>query len=991
MKNLVRTLSLILVTFPLIAFSQSKDTTKNNKQEVGNVQSLGQKIKGTTYQGIVVDSVTKEPIQSAVVYLMGITRGEQFITRSVVTDKKGKFKIEVSGPSKLEVSCMGYKIYTQRVHDKGSMIRYATNKYGVFEESLITSKTDLGVIRLAPDPYNVDEVVVRARKDMFEQHGDTTRIFPRLAKTMEGDALIEVIKMIPGFKVGKDGSIYEDGKLIERTYVNNQLLFGSDPRTAFLKLSATSALAIDTYDEEVDEAEKHLTKRQRRRVANIKTAEELKRYSILDLFAEGGIDHDKDIDGERHKRFGLKGSWAQYQVGRKLEFAAKTNNMVINQDPFMGLNFKSGNPKETEASFAFEKSYSDSVYSNYSKQKVYSPHTQSVNGSYVFSDKRNNTESVSKSQYFPTSYFNTQLIDQKNSNETMNQSHKLKLNYNNRKGAYSGRPTYQIDLLTYYAKSENFALQSNTTTTDGVAASSINNESDNKSDIFDIEVSTNIQKKIFQKQLNKLLREYRKKPDNKWMGFNSNLSILAKVIYKENNGNNLRKYEMSDVAGTNLTNLTIDGEAPYLGGYFSVVPSISCNGKSDFAKGLYSNRDIRLWFEGIYTRSKSYKLAFNQATGEIDNAYSGEVIENNKSFVVRSMINRSWLSGYSFDATIDYELVKVENDERMPNDIFTSKTFNKFEYSVGIRKGYFDLTLNSTNDLPTVNQLSTILNSDDPMNLRAGNPNLKSSRLHSASLRFNNRTRAKKRKINVLGSISGSITTDPIIMTRRYFSGSTILSDYEDYVAAAGSRLYIPENVDKHYSMNGTLTLSYFNQPSNTTVNFKVEGTWSNPLTSLDGLLLRNKNTNANVMLGITSTPTSKVRINIENNTSFAWQKNDKFNDRSRNNFLQASVRYDFLNRMTMTTTYKNDFQKSYTMGTTIDRNSLDISMGARIFRKRNGTLSVNVYNLFNDNSGYSLNINDQYISERWEQLFSRYYSISFQYKFNSIDHKKGR
>jgi hypothetical protein len=228
-------------------------------------------------------------------------------------------------------------------------------------------------------------------------------------------------------------------------------------------------------------------------------------------------------------------------------------------------------------------------------------------------------------------------------------------------------------------------------------------------------------------------------------------------------------------------------------------------------------------------------------------------------------------------------------------------------------------------------------------------------------------------------------------MNRRYFSETTILPEYENYEAVAGARLYIPMNVGSHYSLKSNVSFSYLNQPSNTTINLAINGSWSNPLASIDNRILRNKNTNANVMLSINSTPSTKLRINIDNTTSFAWQHNDVFKDRSHNNFFQTKVRYDFLNRMTMTTTYKNDYQKSHTTGMLISRNSMDISLGARIFRKRNGTLSANVYNLFNDKPGYSLNITDQYIAERWEQLFTRFYTISFQYKFNSIDHKKKR
>ena len=186
MKNYLPTFKMImmLIILPLAALSQN-----NTKVESIDYST-------TIYSGTVIDSATRKPIQSAVVYLMGIDE-DNLITRSTVTDKKGKFEIKVTGPSKLEISCLGYKLYSQRVQRKGISVKYYTDEFGQNQKDVSGNKFDLGVVRLAPDPYKLDEVVVKSRKQMFEQRGDTTRIFPRLARTMEGDALIEVLKMIP--------------------------------------------------------------------------------------------------------------------------------------------------------------------------------------------------------------------------------------------------------------------------------------------------------------------------------------------------------------------------------------------------------------------------------------------------------------------------------------------------------------------------------------------------------------------------------------------------------------------------------------------------------------------------------------------------------------------------------------------------------------------------------------------------------------------------
>jgi hypothetical protein len=178
-------------------------------------------------------------------------------------------------------------------------------------------------------------------------------------------------------------------------------------------------------------------------------------------------------------------------------------------------------------------------------------------------------------------------------------------------------------------------------------------------------------------------------------------------------------------------------------------------------------------------------------------------------------------------------------------------------------------------------------------------------------------------------------------------------------------------------------------QRINTSIALGFQGSYSNPYASINEDLIRNKNGNATTYLSIISTPTRKLRINISERLTYSWQKNNHFKDRSRQNNFSVNARYDFLLRYTLNTTFKSHVHKAYTTGQTIDQNSLNISLGARLLKKRNGLLSFNVSNLFNDKSGYNLSINDQAITEQWTQNFARFYSISFQYKFNSIDHTK--
>ena len=923
-----------------------------------------------TYQGVVVDSATNEPIQSAVVYLMGVTDlYKEIITKSTVTDKKGRFEILVAGPSKLEISCLGYKLHTQRIythHANSNQTSVSFNSMGIITDQQ-KQAIDLGKIKLAPDPYNADEVVVRARINMFEQRGDTTRIFPRLTKTLEGDALIEVIKQIPGFKV--DGNtIYENGKKIERTYVNNTLLFGQEPITAFLKLSAESALLIDTYDEEITDTEKKLTNTSAdtRRVANITTTKKVHEYLTMELLAESGVDHNKDIDGERNLRYGISGDIGLFKVGTQLSLLAKNNDLAITRSKWTDrIGFQNGNPKETEVALRYERQLGDSIYEERAKRKVYTHHGMLLT-EYTFSDKKNINEGKSTSEYFPTNYFTTSIIENANNSTSKTQSHMGYVNYM----GFKEFPFY-VNVRATYDKNDNFNESMSSTTNDGVQISKTINNTQNKNDRFNINSSITFNQDLF-----------------KWESATEakgiDLSLDNHIQYSKNNGDGLRMYTLEDQQGTNITNLVMDTDNPNI----NIGNRLELEWRKYSYKTSKSSR-IGLTATHRYTNKKEKKIGINQATNEIDNAYSGDYTYNHKSLMFELKYGKVWSKRISSSIGVSYNMQTIKNDQIVPNEEFIEKDFNNMDVNFSLSLYNFMFALNTSSGLPSVEQLSSVLDNSNPMYLHAGNPNLKSERRYGANLNYSNRSFDKTRKVNIQAYANAMLSKDPITQIRHYFDKTTILKEYENYEAPAGATLYIPQNVGEYISVSGQVTLTHMIQRINTTIGLGIRGTYRNPYASINDKLMRNEQKDAAVEFSLQSTPNRNLRIGIENRLGFNWQENDSFKDRSKNNEFTINVRIDFLNRMTFTPEFSNKFNKAYTTGTTLEQNSLNLSLGVRMLKKRNGTLSINAYNIFNDNEGYYISVSDQAITESWSQRFARFYSISFKYKFNTIDHTK--
>ncbi|MBO7213354.1 MAG: hypothetical protein J6U99_02215 [Rikenellaceae bacterium] len=141
------------------------------------------------YKGQIVDSTDLTPLPKAVIHL--VSKLQTGLTSQwIIADTSGKFNFEVYNfcPSRIEISMLGYKLKTIHL-DKSEPF------------------CNLGKIKLSVDDINIDEATVRARQRISLLKGDTLRIVAPVAKTMKGDALIEILRQVPELTVNQDGSV----------------------------------------------------------------------------------------------------------------------------------------------------------------------------------------------------------------------------------------------------------------------------------------------------------------------------------------------------------------------------------------------------------------------------------------------------------------------------------------------------------------------------------------------------------------------------------------------------------------------------------------------------------------------------------------------------------------------------------------------------------------------------------------------------------------
>lgn len=230
------------------------------------------------FTGSVVDSLTNEPLPGAFVSLINKNGSAH-----CATDKDGKFHfafMESGAQARIEITMLGYRIAKKTVD---------TDREDV----------DAGVFYMVPDPEELDASIVKGRRLLFKEQGDTVLFFPSSLLLGAAASAMDALSMMPGVEVTEQG-IAVRGKNVERTYVNGKLIYGKDdPTTALEYIDAKDVAAILAYDE-YDEKEQlmHGEHGEKRRVLNVVTFDLFDHSIIAKVMAQGGVDTGKDPDGK---------------------------------------------------------------------------------------------------------------------------------------------------------------------------------------------------------------------------------------------------------------------------------------------------------------------------------------------------------------------------------------------------------------------------------------------------------------------------------------------------------------------------------------------------------------------------------------------------------------------------------------------------------------------------------------------------------------------
>jgi hypothetical protein len=300
-------------------------------------------------------------------------------------------------------------------------------------------------------------------------------------------------------------------------------------------------------------------------------------------------------------------------------------------------------------------------------------------------------------------------------------------------------------------------------------------------------------------------------------------------------------------------------------------------------------------------------------------------------------------------------------------------------------KGW-SMSYSSQAQTPSVQQLRHRVDDTNPLSLTAGNPDLKQVVVHSFTVGWHPSNMAGKHI--VMWNANASFQVHPIVSRTTFFSADTILQEYDNYTAKAGSQLLSWENAP--YGLTFSTNLMETSQWGGA---WKIS-TQLRPSLSYRfmpqyfGEILDNTTEWApSLNVGGNLYPLRGVSLGLNADMGYirAWNQSGSLDNRAVRGTIGLQAKADFLKIAFFTGNYSWDLYKDFSapaMGSSIHR--LNLSVGIGLLKDKALKISLSGIDLLRGGTQYQVTVGASAITRTWTPVYGRYFLLDISYRFNN-------
>jgi len=893
---------------------------------------VGTKAKGTYFRAIVLDSLTREPIEFATLHAKYV--GDQQPRKYALTDSAGVVVLQglPVGRATITFEYMGYKS-KKFTHD----IKKGANEYG---ELLVSEDNQI-----------LDAVVVSGVANQMVIKKDTIEYNASSYKIQDTDMLEELIKKLPGVEIDESGNITANGKTINKVMIDGKEFFLDDPNLATKNIPAKIVEKVRVVERKSEQAQ----------FTGIDDGDE---ETVLDLGIKAGMMQGwfGNLSGGLGNPLASGGDMKYEGAAMIGRFTDKTQISII----------ANGNNTNNRGFSDMAGSMMGGMRGGGGGWMGRGITTSWMGGVNANTNLKQENSDIQGNLMYSGS---DRLIEETKDRTTMLAPDKNL--YNHESGydkTYSDGIRFGGEWDMKLSKNVSFLLRPNVNIGRGDYESFNEFNTRTNADSTNRGYSRDYGENHNERIGGMMLWRFRFNKPGRTMSLNMN------VNYSNNESDGYNKSEthyfknnMIDSTSIIDQNVLRQEKSNNITARLSYIEPM---GKNFFVEGTYrySYRKTDSDKE-TYSRDAAgnYNILDERYTTNYDNTFVTQQAELN-------FMKQEEKYNITIGASMQPSYTKSVGEGRD-----TSYTVTNFSPAARIDYRFSDdkflrVRYRGRTSQPSINQLMPVNDNSDPLKQTVGNPNLDPEFTHSLSTEYRSNNRAKFSFFSAGADFS--FTQNDIVAKKYYTEEGVQISTYENAdknVYSASGRIMVNTPIAKsNFSVNSFTMVRYNNSYS----YVRDAGDWTENETSnlniSQMLRLTYRNDWAEVIVG--------GRVNYRN----AWYTVSSMDDVSTwTNSINGSINFTIPGGLNLVSDINHTFYVGYDEGYNEPVTVWNASLAKNLF-KNTATLKFKVYDILKQSRNTSVTTTENYVQNVTNNTLGQYFMVTLTWRFGNFGNQKG-
>ena len=898
-----------------------------------------------TVSGTIIDTNDNSPLIGTHIFLKN---GANTQTTASDVDGVFEFKNVADGNYQLEVSYIGYQIFSQEIQVNGAAV-------------------NLGNLKMK-EGLELQEIQVVEKVLPVIQLEDTTQFNADAYQTLPDADASNLIEKMPTVVV-EDGKIQAQGEDVKKVLVDGKPFFGNDPTAALKNLPAEVIDKIQIYDEQSDQAKfTGFDDGETSKTINIITKKNMRSGQFGKIYGGYGYENKYQAGGNinifngdqrisiiglsnninvqnfsSEDLLGVVGSSGEGRGGRRGGGGPDGRNQGVSANDFL-VSQQGGITSSNAFGINFSDKWGDKL---------------DVSASYFFNQSDNTTEQILSQQYFDSEGLN-ELYSEESLIESTNMNHR-----------FNGVFDYKINESNSLILRSTATWQGNEGTENVFGQTLLNSnilnqtESNFAADLTALNLSNNL---LWRHKFQKRGRTF-------------SVGITSGFAPKSG-----ESYLLSDNLFDSETT-TLDQFSTLDNGQWNVAADVR------YTEPINEKGMLMVDYKASYQQEESTKETFNfEESTQSYNVFN----EDLSNVFSNDYLSHSLGGGYRYRsgnwrwmARANVQWAELLTEQSLPYEATTENTFlNVLPMAMlsyrPSRTEDFRIMYRTNTNLPSIEQLQNVVDNSNPLQLSVGNSNLLQAYQHSLRGKYS-KTNTEKSSV-FFAMLSGTYTND-YIANSTYFSAA----DY-DATLEEDAQITVPVNLDGYYNLRSFATYGFPVSPlkSNLNIDFTANHTHTPGL--IEEEMNFANNSNAGIGLTLASNVSDRVDFTISSRSNFNFVTNT-LQTASNTNYLNQKTKLKFNwvlgNGIVFRTDLTHDFYDG--LSEDFDQNYLlwNMSIGKKIFKNDRGEISLTVFDLLNQNNALSRNVTEVYTEDVQTNVLQQYAMLSFKYDLRHFNLKE--